>query len=323
MRTATATRDPSPTRPSEASGPAADEAAFPAAGVATALPAGRLAAYAGALYPADPVELAAQVDGLLDDAATRLLRIPSHLIRGILVPHAGLTDSGAVAAAGWAAVRTIHPRTLVLLGTDHDGSPGVAVWTDGPWSGPLGEVDIDHGLADRIAALGPPFRVDTRDHRQEHSLEVQMPFVERACPGSRIVPLLVGDARPGTAQAAGTWLGRLLAGLRGNGERVVLVVSSDLAHDPSPRAALEVDRRILEPILALDADELGGIELELRVASMSDDAGVCGLGAVSCALTAVEEMGASHGQLLAEAASAGGDALRRRTVGYAAVAFVC
>lgn len=287
---------------------------------------GRLPAHAGVFYPADRDELADRVDGLLEDARSRVPPVASSVVRGVLVPHASLASCGAVAAAGWAMIGAIQPSTLVLLGTDHaDLAPGVAVWTDGPWSGPLGDVAIDHGLADRIAALGPPFRVDELAHRGEHSLEVQMPFVSRTCPDTRIVPLLIGDTGPAIAQTAGAWLGRLLASLRGGGERVVLVVTCDLTLDGHPGVAGETDRHALRPILALDAEELDRIGIGLTSSGGTGiGAGPCGLPAVSCALVAVDEMGASHGRLLAEAASADReDVGRHGAASYAAVAFVC
>ena len=294
--------------------------------MSTTLLAGRLPAHAGTFYPTDQDDLVDLVDGLLGGASDRLPRVPTSVVRGVLVPHASLASSGAVAAAGWATVGTIHPATIVLLGTDHaDHAPGVAVWTDGPWSGPLGDVAIDHGLADRIAALGPPFRVDDTAHRGEHSLEVQMPFLSRTCPDARMVPMLVGNAGPGIAQLAGAWLGRLLASIRGGGERVVLVVSSDLTRGGNLKVAREATRRVLGPILSLDAEELGRVGADLPPTGGHDVGdGVCGLGAVSCALVAVDEMGASHGQVLAEAASIDRDDIGRRGMeSYAAVAFIC
>jgi AmmeMemoRadiSam system protein B len=225
--------------------------------MSTTLLTGRLPAHAGTFYPADRDELADRVDGLLEDALARLPPVASSVVRGVLVPHASFASSGAVAAAGWAMIGAIQPSTLVLLGTDHaDLAPGVAVWTDGPWSGPLGDVAIDHGLADRIAALGPPFRIDDVAHRGEHSIEVQMPFLSRTCPETRIVPLLIGSPGPGTARIAGAWLGRLLASLRGGGERVVLVVSCDLTHDVPVTGVRDADRRPAA-ILALDAEGRG------------------------------------------------------------------
>ena len=290
------------------------------------LPTHRRPAHAGTFYPAEPGALLELVDRLLGDAVRRLRPIPVHTIRGVLVPHAGLAFSGSVAAAAWALIGTVHPTTIVLVGADHGGrASGASVWTDGPWSGPLGDVSIDRGLAERIVGLGPPFVADNAAHDDEHSIEVQMPFIARACPDARVVPLLVGARRSEVAETAGLWLGRIVADLRANGERVVLVASSDLAHYPPVAVAREIDRRVLQPILRLDGAELLHVEQQIRASGEPGvSCGVCGLDAVRCVLAAVEAAGATHGCLLAEATSADrprSDAAR--TVGYAAVAFEC
>ena len=289
-----------------------------------AVPTNRRAAHAGTFYPSEAGALLGLVDGLLGNVPRQVRPISAHAVLGVLVPHAGLESSGFVAAAGWALLATIHPTTIVVLGTDHAGrAMGASVWTDGPWSGPLGDVLVDRGLAERIVALGPPFRADNAAHEQEHSIEVQMPFIARACPGARIVPMLVGAARPGVAEVAGAWLGRIVADLRADGERVVLVASSDLAHYPPVSVAREIDRRVIEPILRLDGNELLRVETEIRASGEPGvSCGMCGLDAVRCMLAAVEEGGATHGSLLAEGTSAnrpGSDP--DRTVGYAAIAF--
>jgi AmmeMemoRadiSam system protein B len=287
---------------------------------------GRRPAHAGTFYPAEPDALRELVDRLLGDAANRLPSIRADTVLGVLVPHAGLAFSGPVAAAGWSVIGMVRPTTIVLVGADHGGRAwGASVWTDGPWSGPLGGTSIDHGLAERMVALGPPFVADNAVHEDEHSLEVQMPFVARACPGARIVPLLVGERRSGVAETAGSWLGRLVAGLRADGERVVLVASSDLAHYPPATVARETGRRVLQPILRLDGTELVRVEEEIRASGEPGvSCGLCGLGAVRCVLAAVEGAGATHGRMLAEATSADREpADTGRTVGYAAVAFEC
>lgn len=290
------------------------------------VPTGRRPAHAGTFYPAEPGALLELVDRLLSDAAMRLPPIPPYTILGVLVPHAGLAFSGTVAAAGWAVIGMVRPTTIVLVGADHGGrASGASVWTDGPWSGPLGDSLIDHGLAERMVALGPPFVADNAAHEDEHSLEVQMPFVARACPDARVVPLLVGGRRSEVAETAGSWLGRLIAGLRADGERVVLVASSDLAHYPPVAVAREIDRRVLQPILRLDGAELLRVEEEIRASGEPGvSCGLCGLEAVRCVLAAVEGVGATHGHLLAEATSADRELSDAgRTVGYAAVAFEC
>ena len=282
-------------------------------------------AVAGTFYPADPLRLGSLVDSLLAGAAEvpRPEGLVGSTILGLLVPHAGLAFSGAVAATSWRLVGELNPTTIVLAGTDHQAwAGGVGVWTGGPWRTPLGQVQIDRQLAARIAELGPPFAVEDSAHEAEHSLEVQLPLLKRACPSARIVPLAVSP-RLGNHAEAGARLGWLLAHLRAAGEPVLLIASSDLAHYPPANVCEAVDRELLEPLLRLDGDAL--LELETRLVGSNLPGlvcGLCGIDPVRFSLAALREMGARTGYLLAAATSADAGGDRRRTVGYAAAAFV-
>jgi AmmeMemoRadiSam system protein B len=285
----------------------------------------RQPAVAGSFYPAQPDRLGSLVATLLAGAgrATRPDGLDPAAVAGLLVPHAGLVYSGTIAALSWALAGEIGPATIVLAGTDHQAlARGVGVWTGGSWQTPLGDVPIDDDLAEAIAALGPPFAPDDAAHLGEHSLEVQLPLLARACPGARIVPMAVSPRLRSHAQA-GAMLGRLLAERRTAGESILLVASSDLAHYPPARVCEATDAELLEPLLRMEADALRDAEtsvlLERRPGLVC---GLCGIDPVRVALTALAEMGATRGILLgaATSADAGGDA--RRTVGYAAAAFV-
>jgi MEMO1 family protein len=283
---------------------------------------GRPPAHAGTFYPAGAARLGELVDRLLADAVHRLPDLDTSRVVGAILPHAGLEYSGAVVALGWAMIGALRPDILVLAGTDHGGrASGVAVWTGGAWGNPLGEVRIDAPLAERVAALGPPFRADDRAHLGEHSLEVQLPFIARACPRARIVPLLVSPEYRAAPQVDGARLGSLLAEIRAAGETVLLVASSDFAHYPSDAVAREVNRFMLEPILRLDEAELGRREAEIeRRGTAGLVCGMCGVDPARFTLAAARQMGATRGTVLGEATSA--DAEPRdtcRTVGYAAV----
>ena len=155
----------------------------------------------------------------------------------------------------------------------------------------------------------------------EHSLEVQLPLLLRACPGARIVPLAVSPRLRDHADA-GARLGRLLAELRSAGDRILLVASSDMAHYPPARVCEEVDDRLLVPLLELDGDALDELEAAILRAGMPGlVCGLCGIDPVRFTLAAVAEMGATHGILLGKATSADAGGDPRRTVGYAAAAF--
>ena len=285
----------------------------------------RRPAVAGSFYPADPKRLDSLVSELLEAAAGVKLAdwTDPEAVRGLLVPHAGLVYSGAVAALGWVLAGSLRPKTIVLAGTDHQAwAAGVGVWTGGPWQTPLGEVAIDAALAAEIVALGGPFAQDDVCHVKEHSLEVQLPLLARTCPEAMIVPLAVSPRLRDHA-GAGAALGRLLAEKRAHGERILVVASSDMAHYPPAAVCEATDAELLGPLLAMDPDGLR--ELEARIVREDRSGlvcGLCGIDPVRVVLTALTDMGAHRGILLraATSADAGGDP--RRTVGYAAAAFV-
>jgi hypothetical protein len=282
-------------------------------------------AVAGMFYPAGAAGLGRMVDDLL--AGARQAKRPDgacpEAVLGIMVPHAGLVYSGAIAALGWALAGEIGPTTIVLAGTDHQAwADGVGVWAGGPWRMPLGEVAVDEALAAAVVALGGPFARDDSAHLTEHSLEVQLPLLARACPGAKIVPLAVSPRLDSHAEA-GVRLGRLLSERRAAGERILLVASSDMAHYPPARICEEADAELLEPLLRLDAEALRVADLALVGARRPGlVCGLCGIDPVRVTLAATAELGAKRGILLgaATSADAGGDP--RRTVGYAAAAFV-
>ncbi len=301
--------------------------------VATAAP--RRTAHAGSFYPADPAGLARQVDALLAVArrghrSPAGQRSPAGPPLGLLVPHAGIDWCGPVAARAWLeldleSLRAGPPPTVVLLGTNHFDrrSRGVSVWPGGPWLTPIGVVEVDEGLREQVLALGPPFVARPEPHLAEHSIEVELPFLQRVRPDARFVPLLVGPLGGDDRRAGGAALGRLLATVRGAGHPVVLVASSDLAHYPNRSIADEVDDGSLRAMTALDADGLARHELAAESAAVRGlDCALCGIEPVCLELTALAEMGATRGQVLAHATSAdapGGSPMR--VVGYAAVRF--
>jgi AmmeMemoRadiSam system protein B len=287
--------------------------------------AARPPAVAGTFYPAEEEQLSALVAALLAGAANvpRPAGAAPDAVLGLLVPHAGLVYSGAVAALAWALAGEIAPSTIVLAGTDHQASArGVGVWTGGPWRTPLGDVAVDRELGLRIVGLGPPYAADDDAHLTEHSIEVQLPLLVRAHPVARIVPIAVSP-RLETHAEAGARLGRLLAERRAAGERVILVASSDFAHYPPARICEDVDDQLLAPLLELDGDAVGDLDRALGAANLPGlVCGMCGIDPVRLVLSALAEMGGRHGLLLGKATSADAGGDPRRTVGYAAAAFV-
>ncbi len=282
-------------------------------------------AVAGSFYPADPGQLAALVDGLLEAALGQPGEMPAGgALLGLLVPHAGLVYSGLVAAAAWRLAPDARPSTVVLLGTNHVASwlNGVAAWPAGTWGTPLGDVAVDAGLAAEALALGDPFEADARAHEGEHSIEVQLPFVARLLPGVPVLPLAVGSGTGDRARAGGERLGQLLAGRRAAGERPLLVISTDMAHYPPASIARQVTDALSPSILAMDSAGLAAGEAAVRRSGARGVAcGMCGIEPSVLGLAALRAAGATRAVLVASSTSADAGGDPGRTVGYLAVAF--
>jgi AmmeMemoRadiSam system protein B len=279
-------------------------------------------AVAGSFYPAEPGRLGNVVASLLAAAAE-----PGPLPRplGVLVPHAGLAYSGRLAAAGWRSLlRDAGPSpTVVILGTNHTAwIDGVAVFDSGAWRTPAGDVTVDGDTAREILALGPPFAPDRRAHRDEHSIEVQLPILAAIRPGARIVPCSVAAGTGAAAVSAGERLGDLLNAIRARGAEVLLAISTDMAHYPAHRDAVRMTERLVPAITSLDACATAAVECaEARSGAVGMACGMCGIQPSVLGLAALRAMGATGGSVLGAATSADAGAGPDRTVGYLAVAF--
>jgi MEMO1 family protein len=210
----------------------------------------RPAAVAGRFYPADADTLAATVDDALARAAPWSGAPPKALV----VPHAGFVYSGPVAATGYRALVALRDtvRRVVLLGPAHYVAlHGLAVSSADAFVTPLGAVPVDHGArADALAV--PGVVVDDRAHVSEHSLEVQLPFLQRTLGDFAILPLIVGaaDARTVAAVLDAVW----------GGPETLIVVSSDLSHYLDHETATRHDRATAAAIVAGDTDALTGAD---------------------------------------------------------------
>jgi AmmeMemoRadiSam system protein B len=286
----------------------------------------RRPAVAGTFYPGSQASLQAMVDELLaaarrSPAGTTARPAPA----GLLVPHAGLVYSGLVAAAAWMQLAGGDPGlSVVLLGTNHGATwlDGIGAWESGEWLTPIGPVAVDESLAADVLALGPPFRVDRQAHAFEHSIEVQLPLLHAVDPQARILPLAVATGHGEPAIEAGRRLGELLQERREAGEKVCLVISSDMAHYPPDADCRHVTEELMPSILATDARGLAARELQIRVRRTEGlVCGMCGIEPTVLGLSALHVMGATAAQVLALATSADAGGSPDRTVGYLSVRF--
>ncbi|MGO9590924.1 MAG: AmmeMemoRadiSam system protein B [Candidatus Acidiferrales bacterium] len=266
-------------------------------------------AVAGAFYPSDARELARQIDGFTN-AATPAPAAASAKIaaRGCVVPHAGYMYSGHVAGAVYAAIEI--PARCILLGPRHfPRGEAMAILTEGSFATPLGEAEIDSTLARELAHECPRLREDAVAHEREHSLEVQIPFLQRLAGDFRFVPVVLATDRYPAIEELGHAVARVVAAQK---EPVLVIASSDMNHYESDAITRAKDERAIARILALDPQ---GLYDTVRREHIS----MCGYAATVAMLVAVRELGASEARLVRYATSGDINGDREGVVGYAGI----
>jgi len=262
----------------------------------------RLPAVAGRFYPDDPGQLRAAVDSFLR-AGGEEKKIRA---RACLVPHAGYMYSGSVAGEVYRRIEI--PTRVILLGPRHyPRGASLAILCDGAWQTPLGMAPIDHLLAEKIVRAFPLLREDAVAHSAEHSLEVQIPFLQRLAPSFAFVPIVIGPAHWEHLES----LGRALAGaIAAEREPILLIASSDMNHYESDAVTRVKDRKAINQILALEPRKLFDTVREENIS-------MCGYAAAVAALIAARELGATRAELIRYATSSEVNGDMQEVVGYA------
>jgi MEMO1 family protein len=271
-------------------------------------------AVSGQFYPGDARALASVLDAVIRDAVPAGRERPIALV----VPHAGYVYSAQIAADGWAQAAGHAYDTIVLLGTNHTtaGFDRIAVLPGSGLRTPLGVIRLDQALADALVKADPACVVNAAVHAKEHSIEVQVPFVQKLFPNAAVAAAVVASEDPAVLARFGRTLAKLLAG-----RQALIVASSDLSHWPSWRDANAADRRTLEAMVTLDPDRLRAATAVAAHPAPNLATCACGESAVMAAMTAAKALGATRGQVVSYANS--GDlpiGEPDRVVGYGAVA---
>ena len=248
----------------------------------------RQAAVAGYFYQGTAEGLRRQVEGYLVPGAERVKAL------GILSPHAGLLYSGSVAGAVYSRIEM--PDTYVLIGPNHTGlGAPVSIMTSGSWETPLGTVAINETLADAIKEKSSFIHEDSLAHMREHSLEVQLPFIQYLKDPFTIVPIQMLDTRLDTCRAVGTAVAEAIKekgqGAGGKGHEVLIVASSDMSHYEPASAAKEKDHKAIDHLLKLDPEGLYRTVRDLGVT-------MCGFGPAVAMLVACKALGATGAELV-------------------------
>lgn len=264
----------------------------------------RNAVVAGQFYPGNPDELRKTIEAMVTPAGEK------EDATGIVIPHAGYVYSGQVTAD--VLSRIAFPDTFVIIGPNHtgEGKP-FSIMTEGTWKTPLGEAEIDSGLAKEILSASKYLEEDDRAHASEHSIELQLPFLLYFKPDIRFVPVILGSTRPEACSEIGR---AIAAAVKKTGRKAVIAASSDMNHYESQERTNQKDEKAIGAMLALDAEALVKQVREYDIT-------MCGYAAAATVITAVRELGASSAELVRYRTS--GDVNRdfSSVVGYAGVIF--
>ena len=259
-------------------------------------------AVAGRFYPSDPRELSREIDSYTSQGDSKTSAI------GCVVPHAGIMYSGHVAGAVYSELDL--PARCILLGPRHfPRGEAMAILTKGSWRLPMGAAKIDEELAAELARACPHLREDSVAHEREHSLEVQIPFLQRLVPDFQFVPVVLGTNRYPLLED----LGHALAhAVRSRSSRVMIIASSDMNHYESDAVTRIKDNRAIERILALDPRGLYD-------AVHAEGISMCGYAATVAMLVAAKDLGARGAHLVKYATSGDITGDFEQVVGYAGI----
>jgi AmmeMemoRadiSam system protein B len=260
----------------------------------------RKAVVAGQFYPASPDKLREMIASMADD------RVEKEEIIGLVSPHAGYIYSGLVAMATISKVK--FKDTFIIMGPNHTGlGRAFSIMTEGTWRTPLGDAEIDSELARSILISSKYLDDDRIAHRFEHSIEVQLPFLQYFQKEIKFVPIVLTQASGVVYKEIGDAIVRAVKDLK---REVVIIASSDMTHYEPQSSAQEKDKKAIEAMLTLDEDKLITKVEELNIS-------MCGYAPVVSLLIAVKALGAKKAELVKYQTSGDATSDYSSVVGYA------
>jgi len=266
-------------------------------------------AVSGTFYPDNPNVLKKDIEEYLKKA--HFDPVEGDIV-GLVSPHAGYMYSGQVAAYGYKAVMGVQYDTVIVIAPSHRSRfEGAAIVDRGGYRTPLGVVPIDDELAGEIVGLNDVVRPNVDVHRGEHSLEVQLPFLQVALRGFKMVPLIMGTQDPGTCEAL---VACLHAVIKNKAKRLLVVGSTDLSHYYPYSQALHLDMVIKRHLEAYDA---AGLSRDLE----KGECEACGAGPMIAAMLLSGKLGATTSRVLKYANSGDVSGDKSGVVGYISCVF--
>ena len=273
----------------------------------------RQPAVAGSFYPQDPKELAAAVDGMIAQAGVPATQ--DHIV-ALIAPHAGYPYSGAVAAYSYAMLKGLKIHRVVVIAPSHfEEFPFASVYDGSAYATPLGKVPVDKVFAGKLASMSPLIKLSSRGHvpsegQAEHSLEVELPFLQRTLSDFEVVPVVMGEQSYEASRALGVALAQLI-----QGSDTLIVASSDLSHYHPYDEASTLDHKTLNAISEWDYLTLSR-NFQMRIWE------ACGGAPIVAAMIAAERLGATRANVLKYANTGDVTGDHSRVVGYGAVALL-
>lgn len=274
----------------------------------------RKSSVSGSFYPRDSLELREQIQGFLAQASKRQQTGSPKIL---IVPHAGYQYSGSVAAAGFQQLFGLDFSRVILIGSSHQSwFAGAVIDQSQVWQTPLGEVKTDGRLSDKLVAGNDNCSFSAAAHHQEHSLEVELPFLQAVLTDFQLVPILLG-------QIEEQQLDQLVETISANlGPETLLVISSDLSHYPDYQTAQTVDQLTLASILSGRAEVfIATIVSQMAKGYSGLETCACADKAIVLALKIATRLGSGQWQLFQYANSGDTTGDKDRVVGYASLGF--
>ena len=236
---------------------------------------------AGQFYPGSAAQLRAMIEQMVDEKAAK------EDVIGLVSPHAGYPYSGTVAGATISRVK--FRDTFIIMGPNHTGrGKPLSIMRRGKWATPLGEVEIDTELAERLLAVADCLQEDEVAHQFEHSIEVQLPLLQYFREDVKIVPIVLSYASGDVYKDFGKYIAGAVRDLN---REVVIISSSDMTHYEPDEIARRKDAQAIEAIVNLDEDELLRRVNEL-------DISMCGYAPTVSLISAAKELGAKNAELV-------------------------
>jgi len=262
----------------------------------------RKPAVAGQFYPAQETTLREMIRGMVDETAEK------EKVIGLVSPHAGYIYSGPVAGAVFSRVKLTD--TFIIMGPNHTGmGKPLSIMTEGTWETPLGKAEIDSELARHILASSQYLQEDPRAHQHEHSIEVQIPFLQYFKKDIRFVPITLAYASGAAFKEIGKEIARAVKDLS---REAVVIASSDMTHYEPQESAQRKDKKAIEAILELNEDELLRRVDELNIS-------MCGYAPAVALISAARKLGATGAELVRYQTSGDTTGDYSAVVGYAGI----